>query len=117
LAGLKKTFPATAVCDLTKEHLDLFMAGRSHLAAKSKNHLRATVKMFLNWCIKKDYLPAKPPLAGCVWHEAAKSRQRRNRLLPPGGIAGHAGRGRRHHAPDHRAARIWRGFGCKRPSG
>jgi integrase len=58
LGWFEKAFPATAVCDLTKEHLDLFMAGRSHLAAKSKNHLRATVKMFLNWCIKKDYLPA-----------------------------------------------------------
>ena len=58
LGVFEKPFPATAVCDLTKEHLDLFMAGRSHLAAKSKNHLRATVKMFLNWCIKKDYLLA-----------------------------------------------------------
>jgi integrase len=56
LGWFEKTFPATAVCELTKEHLDLFMAGRSHLAAKSKNHLRATVKMFLNWCIKKDYI-------------------------------------------------------------
>jgi len=46
LAGLKKPFQQRPVCDLTKEHLDLFMAGRSHLAAKSKNHLRATVKMF-----------------------------------------------------------------------
>jgi len=58
LGWFEKAFPATAVCDLTREHLDLFMAGRSHLAAKSKNHLRATVKMFLNWCVKKDYLPA-----------------------------------------------------------
>jgi integrase len=58
LGWFEKTFPATAVCDLTKEHLNLFIAGRDHLAAKSKNHLRATVKMFLNWCIKKDYLPA-----------------------------------------------------------
>jgi integrase len=56
LGWFEKAFPGTAVCDLTKDHLDLFMAGRSHLAAKSKNHLRATVKMFLNWCIKKDYL-------------------------------------------------------------
>ena len=56
LGWFEKTFTATAVCDLTKEHLDLFMAGRKHLAAKSKNHLRATVKMFLNWCIKKDYI-------------------------------------------------------------
>ena len=58
LGWFEKTFPSTAVCDLTKEHLDMFMAGRNHLAAKSKNHLRATVKMFLNWCIKKDYLSA-----------------------------------------------------------
>ena len=57
LGWFEKTFPATPVCDLTKEHLDLFMSGRSHLAAKSKNHLRATVKMFLNWCVKQDYLP------------------------------------------------------------
>jgi len=57
LGWFEKTFLATAVCDLTKEHLDKFMAGRSHLAAKSKNHLRATVKMFLNWCVKQDYLP------------------------------------------------------------
>ncbi len=56
LGWFEKTFPATAVCDLTKEHLDAFMAGRNHLAAKSKNHLRATVKMFLNWCVKRDYL-------------------------------------------------------------
>ena len=56
LGWFEKSFSGTAVCDLTKEHLDLFMAGRSHLAAKSKNHLRATVKMFLNWCIKKDYI-------------------------------------------------------------
>jgi integrase len=56
LGWFEKTFPATAVCDLTKAHLDKFMDGRSHLAAKSKNHLRATVKMFLNWCIRKDYI-------------------------------------------------------------
>jgi integrase len=58
LGWFEKTFTGTPVCDLTKDHLDLFIAGRSHLSAKSKNHLRATVKMFLNWCIKKDYLPA-----------------------------------------------------------
>jgi integrase len=56
LGWFEKTFPATVVCDLTKEHLDLFMAGRNHLAAKSRNHLRATVKMFLTWCVKKNYL-------------------------------------------------------------
>lgn len=58
LGWFEKTFPSTAVCDLTKEHLDKFIASRTHLAAKSKNHLRATVKTFLNWCIKKNYLLA-----------------------------------------------------------
>ena len=57
LGWFEKTFPATVVCDLKKEHLDLFMAGRNHLAAKSKNHLRSIVRAFLGWCMRKDYLP------------------------------------------------------------
>ena len=58
LGWFEKTFPATAVADLKKDHLDLFMNGRSKLAAKSKNHLRSTIKMFLAWCVRKDYLLA-----------------------------------------------------------
>jgi integrase len=28
------------------------------LSAKSRNHLRATLRMFLGWCVRHDYLPA-----------------------------------------------------------
>ena len=58
LGWFAKKFTATAVCDLTKDHVDLFMADHGHLAAKSKNHLRATLRMFLGWCAKRDYLSA-----------------------------------------------------------
>ncbi len=55
-----KAFPGHAVCDIGKQHLDLFMSDphRSQLAPKSRNHYRATLKMFLAWAVKKDYLPA-----------------------------------------------------------
>ena len=58
LGWFAKTFPATPVSDLGKEHVDLFMGKHAHLAAKSKNHLRATLRMFLAWCVKRDYLSA-----------------------------------------------------------
>jgi integrase len=58
LGWFAKQFLATAVCDLTKDHVDAFMANHGHLAAKSKNHLRATLRMFLGWCAKRDYLSA-----------------------------------------------------------
>jgi len=61
------TFPNTAVCDLSKEHLDTFIAsldtvkttsrnGRAAGSAKSRNHYRATVRQFLQWAVRKDYL-------------------------------------------------------------
>ena len=56
LGWFAKSFPAAPVCDLDREHMDLFMGGRSHLAPKSMNHLRATLKLFLRWCVKHDYL-------------------------------------------------------------
>ncbi len=56
LGWFAKMFPAAPVCDLDREHMDLFMKGHSHLGPKSKNHLRATLKMFLRWCVKHDYL-------------------------------------------------------------
>jgi integrase len=49
---------ATDVCDLTKQHLDLFLESKSGLSAKSRNHYRATLRMFLGWCARRDYLPA-----------------------------------------------------------
>jgi integrase len=51
-----KTFPGYAVCDLTKEHLNAYIGKFKELSAKSRNDRRAVVKMFLRWCVAKDYL-------------------------------------------------------------
>jgi integrase len=51
------TFPNTAVCDLSKEHLDTFIASLKDFAPKTKNHYRAAVGQFLRWSVRKDYLP------------------------------------------------------------
>jgi integrase len=61
-------FPNTAVCELSKEHLDTFIGsldkvkttsrnGRAAGSAKSRNHYRAAVRQFLQWAVRKDYLP------------------------------------------------------------
>ena len=56
LRNFAKTFPAAAVADLTKEHLNIFMAKYAKQSAKSRNHYRQTVKMFLRWAVTHDYL-------------------------------------------------------------
>jgi integrase len=56
LRDFAKTFPSNAVCDLSKEHLNLFMRKHGTHAPKSRNHYRGAVKMFLTWCVKRDYL-------------------------------------------------------------
>ncbi len=56
LRDFAKTFPATAIADLTKEHLNIFMAKYAKHSTKSRNHYRQTVKMFLRWAVKRDYL-------------------------------------------------------------
>jgi len=48
--------PSADVCDLTKQHLDLFVEGRANLSPKSRNHYRATLRMFFGWCQRRDYL-------------------------------------------------------------
>jgi integrase len=50
-------FPATTVSDLSKEHLNLYVKSHAELSAKTRNDRRATVKMFLTWAAKRDYLP------------------------------------------------------------
>ncbi len=52
-------FPGYAVQDLTRDHIDLFFADkkRAELSSKTRNHYRATIKLFLRWAVKKDYLP------------------------------------------------------------
>ena len=51
------TFPSTAVCDLSKEHLTAYAQTLKDFTPKTRNHRRATVKMFLKWCARQDYLP------------------------------------------------------------
>ncbi|MCU0785736.1 MAG: hypothetical protein MUF81_17170 [Verrucomicrobia bacterium] len=57
LRGFAKTFPATAVCDLTKGHLDLYFKPLTDVGTKNRNDRRAAVKMFLSWATRQDYLP------------------------------------------------------------
>ena len=74
LRKFANTFPGTAVCDLTKGHLDRFIASlgelktksrnrRKAVSAKSRNHYRAAVRQFLSWAVRKDYLPVTHRLA------------------------------------------------------
>jgi len=51
------TFPNTALCDLTKQHLDAFASSLGDFSAKSRNHHRTAVRQFLQWAVRKDYLP------------------------------------------------------------
>jgi integrase len=47
------------VCDLSKDHLDLFFSKHvGDLSPKSRNHYRATFRQFFQFCIARDYLPA-----------------------------------------------------------
>ncbi|MEI6198230.1 MAG: tyrosine-type recombinase/integrase, partial [Verrucomicrobiota bacterium] len=67
-------FPGTAVCDLTKAHLDQFIEAlgklksespnqRKAVSAKSRNHYRAFIRQFLSWAVRKDYLSLTHRLA------------------------------------------------------
>jgi integrase len=56
LRGFAGMFPATMVSDLSKEHLDLYFKPLTHVSTKNRNDRRATIKMFLSWAVKKDYL-------------------------------------------------------------
>jgi integrase len=51
------TFPNTALCDLGKEHLDTYVNSLGDFSAKSRNHYRTTIRQFLQWATRKDYLP------------------------------------------------------------
>jgi integrase len=56
LRGFATTFPGQAVCDLGKEHCSLFMGQHGDLSPKSRNHFRATLKLFLAWCVRNDLI-------------------------------------------------------------
>ena len=51
------TFSNTAVSDLSKEHIDTFIESLGDFSAKSRNHYRATIRQFLSWSVRKDFLP------------------------------------------------------------
>ena len=58
------SFPNYAVCDLAREHIDLYLGKFGHLGAKSRNDRRATLKMLLSWFSAKDYLAENHRLFG-----------------------------------------------------
>jgi integrase len=60
--------PGHAVCDVTKSHIDMFINGLSNLPTrrknlpkpstpKSRNHYRGSLRMFIEWATRQDYLP------------------------------------------------------------
>ena len=51
------TFSNSDVCDLAKEHLDIFIESLGELTPKTRNHFRTEIRQFLSWCMRKDYLP------------------------------------------------------------
>ncbi len=58
LREFAKTFPGTAVCDLTKELLNAYMSSHDDVSARTRNGRRAVLGLFLKWCVRQDYLAA-----------------------------------------------------------
>ena len=73
LREFAKIFPGHAVCDLTKAHVGAYMQQHTKAAPKTRNERRGVVKMFLQWCVEKDYLAPTHRLfeAGGLKHEPA----------------------------------------------
>ena len=65
------TFPGTALCDLTKDHVDRYMAALTRVGPKTRNERRGVVKMLLRWAVEKDYLALNHRLleSGGLKHE------------------------------------------------
>lgn len=56
LKEFSDTFPGHAVCDLNREHLDVYLQRFSKLAPKSRNERRSILKMFFKWSVANDFL-------------------------------------------------------------
>ena len=67
------TFPGHVVSDLTKDFLNTYMAKHSKAAPKTRNERRGLLKMFLRWCVERDYIPPTHRLfeASGLKHETA----------------------------------------------
>ena len=57
LRGFAAAFPGNALCDLTKEHINLFFSRLTEVGPKNRNDRRAAISMFLAWATRQDYLP------------------------------------------------------------
>jgi hypothetical protein len=59
LRRFANTLPGHAVCDISKDHIDAVLTSNpiAEFAAKSRNHHRAAIKQWLQWCARKDDLP------------------------------------------------------------
>jgi integrase len=71
------TFPGHAVSDLTKEHLNAYMATHGDVAPKTRNERRNVVRMFLKWAVRQDYLSATHRLleSDALAHEQADTEE------------------------------------------
>jgi integrase len=58
LRAFAGVFRGLAVVDLNRDHINAAIASRDNVSPKTRNHLRATLRMFLAWCTRRDYLPA-----------------------------------------------------------
>jgi integrase len=58
LRRFAKAMPGHAVCDISKEHIDALLTSKAiaEFSAKSRNHHRAALKQWMQWCVRKDYL-------------------------------------------------------------
>jgi integrase len=81
------TFPGNAVCDLSKEHLDGFIGALGDFSAKSRNHYRAAVRQFLQWAIRKDYLPATHRLNEADAMRPERANTAETQIYTPGEFA------------------------------
>jgi integrase len=75
LLEFKRTFPKpTRVNDLTKTHLNTYMAAHSKVGPKARNERRGLVRMFLEWAVEHDHLIPNHRLleAGGLKHETSE---------------------------------------------
>lgn len=63
LREFSDTFPGHAVCDLNREHLDLYLQRFAKQSPKSRNERRSILKMFFKWSVANDFLTPAHRLA------------------------------------------------------
>jgi integrase len=62
LREFAKALPGHAVCDLTREHLAVYINAHNGVSPRTRNCRRNSVRMFLKWAVERDYLPANHKL-------------------------------------------------------